>query len=97
MEALPPPQEITINAEESDKRLKLIRRDWKWAAASDFLYKFNPMLHLDFLDLAVSLSRLDSIFSIISASQRVLCVGAIVSTSRSSSFDSRHAYTGRRA
>jgi hypothetical protein len=33
--------------------LKLLRREWKWAAASDFLHKFNPMLHLDFLDLAV--------------------------------------------
>ncbi|KAG8869785.1 hypothetical protein FRC20_000856 [Serendipita sp. 405] len=38
--------------EEYKKNLKQLRREWKWAAASDFLYKFNPMLHLDFLDLS---------------------------------------------
>ncbi|KAG8834819.1 hypothetical protein FRC17_006927 [Serendipita sp. 399] len=37
---------------EYKKNLKQLRREWKWAAASDFLYKFNPMLHLDFLDLS---------------------------------------------
>lgn len=43
-----------ISDEKYDETLKLLRREWKWAAASDFLYTFNPMLHLDFLDLSVS-------------------------------------------
>lgn len=42
--------------EEYQDTLKILRRDWKWAAASDFIYKFNAMLRLDFLDLAVSLT-----------------------------------------
>jgi hypothetical protein len=51
-QTLPPAS--PIHDEKYDETLKLLRCDWKWAAASDFLWKFNPMLHLDFLDLSVS-------------------------------------------
>lgn len=97
METLPPSTDVVISVEESEKILKLIRRDWKWAAASDFLYKFNPMLHLDYLDLAVSLSHQQFIFGIIFAFQRVHCASPVASFSRLLVFDSRFAYSGRRA
>ncbi|PVG04051.1 hypothetical protein CPB86DRAFT_778285 [Serendipita vermifera] len=56
MEDSPHVNQPTENQELHEKTLKLLRREWKWAAASDFLYKFNPMLRLDFLDLAVCTS-----------------------------------------
>lgn len=52
MEVSSPPAIASEINEEHEKTLKLLRRDWKWAAASDFLYKFNPMLRLDFLNLS---------------------------------------------
>ena len=54
MEATPEPTAEVLKTEDNyEEVLRLLRREWKWAAASDFLHKFNPMLHLDFLDLAV--------------------------------------------
>lgn len=54
MEVVPEPTIDVPKIEDNyDELLKQLRQDWKWAASSDFLYKFNPMLHLDFLDLAV--------------------------------------------
>ncbi|KIM33671.1 hypothetical protein M408DRAFT_158678 [Serendipita vermifera MAFF 305830] len=56
MDVVPAPTEPTVDVpkieDNYDELLKQLRREWKWAAASDFLYKFNAMLHLDFLDLA---------------------------------------------
>jgi len=54
MEAIAaPPPEVPKIEDNFEQTLKLLRREWKWAAASDFLHKFNPMIRLDFLDLAV--------------------------------------------
>ncbi|CAG8546675.1 15238_t:CDS:2, partial [Acaulospora colombiana] len=52
MEDSPHVNQPIENQELYEKTLKILRREWKWAAASDFFYKFNPMLRLDFLDLA---------------------------------------------
>jgi len=48
-----PPAEVPKIDDNYNELLQQLRREWKWGAATDFLHKFNPMLHLDFLDLAV--------------------------------------------